>query len=184
MHPSYAVVQTLLLLTVATSVVAPVSLLVSYFGAFDVHAGAEEFFEMYRTRKLMTMFICAEIVLTRIWVLVEAYNMVAMADGLRLTWWGSSMRFMWFTGAVLEAFAIDVGTMVWVIHAKDVCAVGNLSARQEAALRALCHHSINIGVTVKIALYVNAAVTVALYASILWWWAVNNMGRPLKNKRV
>jgi len=182
---AYALAQAMMILTSAAAITVPAFVFFEYMGALDARCSldSQEFFEMYQTRRMLTVYMCVELVITRTLMLLQCNKILGIADGAPMYGWGPADRVRWFTASVACALVMDAMIIVWLANTSDLCDHSTQSEQKARSLRDLCVHSMDIGSGVRVMHAVNCGLCVALYAAVSrWWLASKNVHEVAKTK--
>ena len=163
MHPLYPVIQVLVVLTFGVSVSLPLTLGLNYLGTFEArcHQNIDEYFAFYHTRRMFTVYMCLETILTRLWTLKETHKVMALADGKPLWYWARFDRMKFNAVAFCTTLVLDVGALLWVMRAPSACDPGKRAAEELATISAMCRHTLDVGSGVRVLHFVNIGLGVA-----------------------
>ena len=172
--PLYVACQICYVLQMGAAFTAPLALMLHQSGLLQnvCLADFNDFYNMYSTKRLFSLYIMVEILVTRASFLLELQHVLALTDGRPLMLWAAKDRLIWLCFTFITMILLDIGIVIWPLVADDVCDEDNMTKQQYNSMRSLCLHSIDPSISSRILHGANMALGIVLMAAVCRWWIV------------
>lgn len=127
-----------------------------------------DFWEEHASKRLLTGWVCVELVTTRAWLLYEGHNCLALFDGtVTLREWVPTWRFTKLVVVCCYALLLDASLYAWALLQTHVCDdLAELSPEKQLTFHGLCYHTADVGIVARI-MHAAAAISLAAFTVVV-----------------
>jgi len=168
--------------TFVMAVAFPLWYVLYYMSALDARCAVtpREFFENFEQRRLFVLFMCSQMILTRIPFLVCASRLTQISCGTPLETWAVPSRFKWavVTGSV--CLLTDLAIWLVLLLRSDFCDPQPGTSKWNT-VGPLCRHSSQVSAIAQVFHLLSVGSALGLLVALVVWYV--ELPRPFQHKQ-
>jgi hypothetical protein len=150
----------------------PVSYSLYYMGSYnnECYQHPQEFFDSFQGRRMFVVFMCTQMLLTRVPMLVCVSRVMNLASATPLQKWASRSRIKWVIVTGSFALLCDLSVGIFLGLRKDACDYDPDYYKGDT-MDPLCRHSSQVSLLMFVFYFLSTALTVGLFVSTAVWYS-------------
>lgn len=142
-----------------------------YMSALDArcHLHPRQFFVNFREHKMFVVFMCTQVMITRVAVLACSGRLMALSCGIPVQAYAQSSRMMWTMTTCAVALLTDMAVYLVLYLRSDFCNTSREDSKWDT-VGPLCRHSSQVSMVGLIFHLMSFCFTVGLTASLISWY--------------